>query len=109
MRAILPASFLAPRKRRTGLTSDYFRKGVAGEGLKLARKLFQNSALADLGVIDPRILLRSWEKYAAGQPCEFEVAMITALHVERWLQTNDWSQPLQIGALSRPVTAPLAC
>jgi hypothetical protein len=50
---------LLPRRFKTGLTKDYLLRSVREEFPRHAAALSRESALADLGIIDPSILSRA--------------------------------------------------
>ena len=60
MRGILPDAFLAPRPRRTGVTTQYMREAMRGPARALFDDVFRRPLLAEMGIVDgPRAMLKA--------------------------------------------------
>ena len=87
-RGLLPDEVLAPRRRRTGLTSQYFRRSMCRELPALARSLFAAPVLADLGIVDPRALREAADTYLRDGGQELGVTLFLTIQTELWLRTR---------------------
>ena len=87
-RGLLPDEVLAPRRRRTGLTSQYFRRSMRRELPALARSLFAAPVLADLGIVDPRALREAADTYLRDGGQELGVTLFLTIQTELWLRTR---------------------
>ena len=63
MKGLLPDDFLAPRARRTGVTTGYVRDQLRGPARPALDALFGNLALAELGLIDAAKLRADWQQF----------------------------------------------
>ena len=90
MRGLLPAETLGSRSQRTGTTGSYFRRGLL-LGAAWVPELFQQSRLADMGLIRPDVFLRWWEWFTNGGEGPWDVALCATVQTERWLQQTEIS------------------
>jgi asparagine synthase (glutamine-hydrolysing) len=63
MKGMLPDDFLAPRTRRTGVTTGYVRDQLRGPARPALDAAFDDLALADLGIIDAAKLRDDWQAF----------------------------------------------
>jgi asparagine synthase (glutamine-hydrolysing) len=83
MRGILPDAFLAPRPRRTGITTQYMREAMRGPARPLFDATFERPLLEELGIVDGDRLRDEWRQYAdAGEGM--------GLHLFQYLQAELW-------------------
>jgi asparagine synthase (glutamine-hydrolysing) len=88
MTGLLPASVLAPRKRRTGITSAYFLRQMRGPGRPLVESLLQDPLLASIGMIDVPRLRRAWEHVLQHDNDEIAARIFFTLQAELWLRAH---------------------
>jgi asparagine synthase (glutamine-hydrolysing) len=90
MRDLLPEQVLAPRRMRTGVMDDYFRRAMQTAYPSLLAELLGSSPiLADLGIIEPdalrrtadACLTRAWNEQIA-------MALLFTLQAELWLRAR---------------------
>ena len=86
MRGLLPDSFLAPRARKTGITSGYFRRSMEAELPGLLELAQGTMLLADLGIVDPEALRRAGERYLRGHAENLGVPVLLTIQTELWLR-----------------------
>lgn len=91
MRGLLPEALLAPRARRTGVTSAYFLRQLRGPGRRLIEAALRAPRLADLGMIDPARLHRAWEHVQANDDAETGVRIFFTVQAELWLRGREAS------------------
>lgn len=89
LQGLLPAEVLAPRQARTGLPSTYLRRTLRAHFEEARSELAGGMLLAELGVVDHRVLSHELGSYLAGQWSDDEraVAMLSALRAEWWLRS----------------------
>ncbi|MEO6528280.1 MAG: asparagine synthase-related protein [Gemmatimonadaceae bacterium] len=63
MKGLLPDDFLAPRPRRTGVTTQYMRDEMQGPAREPVSAVFERPVLAELGIIDADVLRREWQRF----------------------------------------------
>lgn len=106
VRDLLPAEAVAPRAFRTGLSSGYFQRKLRGEHAELFRQTFRAPRLADLGIVDAKVLQECCERYLAGRGSDATaVHLFYTLQTELWLRSRDRDVP---GAPEREVTVAMA-
>lgn len=88
MRGLLPDEVLAPRARRTGVTSGYFRRSMREVYAALLGECFHDPVLAQLGIVDPRRLRERAADYVERNDVRFEVPLFLTLQTELWLQAR---------------------
>ena len=93
MRGLLPESVLAPRPRRTGVTSAYFLRQFRAIGRPLIDDLLRDSRLASLGIIDPVRLSRAWAHVEAHPDDEIGARLLLTLQTEWWLRAHEEARP----------------
>ena len=101
MHGLLPASVLAPRKYRTGMTYGFsnLRMREAYPAL-VAQLLSRPLRLAELGMVEPAKLRAAAERCAAGHGDEhMQVNLFHAMKVEFWLRGLD--APVAVGSAVR--------
>jgi asparagine synthase (glutamine-hydrolysing) len=88
VRRLLPASVLAPRQWRTGVTIGYSRRRMTESYPRLLGRLFAEPLrLADLGLVDPDALRRGAEQCCAGGGNDWlRVNLFNTMKVEFWLR-----------------------
>lgn len=88
MRGRLPDTVLAPRPQRTGTTNAYFLRKLRLEAWPVARTLFADLRLADLGIVEPRELQRAWEHLLEHDDGELAARLFFTFTTELWLRTH---------------------
>jgi asparagine synthase (glutamine-hydrolysing) len=88
MRDLLPASVLAPRTTRTGVTVGYSRFWMRRRYPALFAELFETPLrLADLGIVNPKALERAVAAWSDGRADEYtRVHLYHTLEAELWLR-----------------------
>lgn len=100
-RGVLPDSVLAPRTHRTGMTIGFSDRAMrAPATAALFREAFTGSVLGELGVVDERAMLGTYEHYLRTGWTDSRSAMFTTLQAELWLRAR-----LRPGALAAPRAA----
>ncbi len=89
MRGLLPDRVLAPRARRTGVTSAYFLRQLRGPGRAAVTEMLNDSRLADVGMIDLPRLRRAWEHVLAHDDDEMGIRIYFTLQAEFWLRSHE--------------------
>ena len=102
--AWLPASVVAPRRSRAGLTTHYFRRAMERELPELASCVDQSAVLAELGIVEPSAFRRSVERYLRGESA-FDVALFQTVQAELWLRAHV-GEPPQRPAVASSDTEP---
>jgi hypothetical protein len=104
MRGILPDAFLAPRPRRTGVTTQFMREAMQGPARPLFDVVFRKPLLAELGIVDATRLQEEWRQYAeSGEG--LGLRLFDLLQTELWLRTRSRSEA---GAREAVAAAPVA-
>jgi hypothetical protein len=94
MKGMLPEEVLLPRLYKTGLTRDYLRRCVQREFPRHAEALRRESALADLGVIDPSTLARAVEESSRDEGGWVAGQLYFTFQTEYWLRAHSsWHEP----------------
>jgi hypothetical protein len=88
MKGMLPEEVLWPRLYKTGLTKDYLMRSVQQEFPKHAALLRRESALADLGVIDPSGLTRAVAESASDTRGWMAGHLYFTFQAEYWLRSR---------------------
>jgi len=88
MKGMLPEEVLWPRLYKTGLTKDYLMRSVQEEFPKHAAALGRESALADLGVIDPSGLTRAVAESATDTRGWMAGHLYFTFQAEYWLRSR---------------------
>lgn len=89
---LLPERVLAPRESKTGLMSDYFRRGMRREFAPLIAPLLDDPVLAQLGVVNARELYNAAARAERGLDEQYLPALVFTLQVEMWLRARDGAQ-----------------
>ncbi|CAA9327759.1 MAG: hypothetical protein AVDCRST_MAG40-1775, partial [uncultured Gemmatimonadaceae bacterium] len=100
VRGLLPDEVLASRSARTGTTSDYLTRSMAGGFRTLAERHLATPLLAELGVVNPKRLRRSIS--LLDEP----VQLWYILHTELWLGSHlerSPTSPVQLATTSSGV------
>jgi hypothetical protein len=101
MKGLLPDDFLAPRPRRTGVTTGYLRDQLRGAARPVLDAVFSNLALAELGIIDAAKLQDDWQQF-------LRTGDGLGLRFYELAQTELWVRArMGIGALAAPRAEPL--
>jgi len=87
MRGVLPDSVLAPRPKRTGITSAYFIRQLRGARPYFER-MMEDSALASIGMIDLPRLRHAWEHFARHDDDELGGRLFFTLQAELWFRAR---------------------
>jgi len=87
MRGILPDEFLAPRPRRTGVTTQYMRDEMRGPARPLFDAVFERPLLAELGIVDAARLRTEWRQYAESGD-GLGLRLYELLQTELWLRAR---------------------
>jgi len=86
---LLPETVLAPRARRTGVTSGYSSREMRRHYPTLFGDVFKSRLLlAELGVVEPRVLRQSVDDYLTRGGDFLRVALFHALKTELWLRAH---------------------
>lgn len=88
MRGLLPDEVLAPRPRRTGITTAYSDRRMRAEFPLLLQRHGKMQMLAELGIVDPDAMHRSWEEYCRTGSTALKIPLFLTMHVELWLQAQ---------------------
>jgi asparagine synthase (glutamine-hydrolysing) len=87
MRGLLPDEFLAPRPRRTGITTQYMREQLQGPARPFLDAAFEHPVLAELGILDAARLQSDWRDYLrTGQG--LALSFYDVYQTELWLRTH---------------------
>ncbi|HVE80219.1 MAG TPA: hypothetical protein VNA89_15240, partial [Gemmatimonadaceae bacterium] len=86
MRGLLPASVLAPRPRRTGVTGAYFRRQMTTVFPALAEEAFRTPVLGELGIVDVDDLRRAVALYLRTTDANLGVQLFFTFQTELWLR-----------------------
>ena len=89
MRGLLPERLLAPRERRTGTTSDYFKRSLQGPGRAVIDDALREPRLAQLGIVDPTALQRAWDYYLKSGNEETGLRIFFTVQTELWLRARE--------------------
>ncbi len=89
MEGLIPGQVLAPRRHRTGVVGECFRRGMRADYARLLDGVIGSSVLADLGIIEPATLRRAaadclahtWNDDVAS-------ALFFTLQTELWLRSR---------------------
>jgi asparagine synthase (glutamine-hydrolysing) len=101
MRGMLPDEFLAPRSRRTGVTTGYVREQLRGPAKPELDAVFENLALAELGIIDAAKLRDDWQQFVrTGEG--LGLRFYEVLQTELWVRAR-----MGTGASETPRVEPL--
>jgi asparagine synthase (glutamine-hydrolysing) len=86
-RECLPPSVLAPRKKKTGVLTDYFGRSFRADPDGLVSDVLAHSTLADRGIVDGAAMQQAWREYKAGSGGGGGHLFI-AFQVELWLRAR---------------------
>ena len=99
MTGLLPASVLAPRAHRTGVTSAYFDRALRRRHARLVGDLIdQPLLLAEYGIVNGAQYRRAWNDYLRRGGTAPGTILYLALQAELWLRAH-------AGAGGRPAAA----
>jgi asparagine synthetase B (glutamine-hydrolysing) len=89
MEGLIPGDVLAPRRRRTGVVGECFKRGMQADYARLLQCVIDSSVLAALGIIEPT----TWRRAAAD--ClshawndDVASALFFTLQTELWLRAR---------------------
>jgi asparagine synthase (glutamine-hydrolysing) len=88
MRGLLPDNVLRARATRTGVTGGYFTRSMREHLPAIVDEFFDNSVLAQFGVIDALHFRRSVNEYARGVESNFAASLYFTLQTELWLRSH---------------------
>jgi asparagine synthase (glutamine-hydrolysing) len=100
MRGLVPDEVLAPRPRRTGITTAYSDRRMRTEFPLLLERHGKMPMLAELGIVDPVAMGRSWEEYRRTGSTALKIPLFLTMHVELWLQAHARSEAEPVAAFS---------
>jgi asparagine synthase (glutamine-hydrolysing) len=83
---LLPEDVLAARQRRTGESAFYFVRQMQGTGYKIAKSLVPGSVLADLGMIEPKLLDLAWRHFVRTGEGNLGFQLYHTMQTELWLR-----------------------
>ena len=86
MRGLLPDEVLAPRPRRTGITTAYSDRRMLQEFPLLLERHGKMQMLADLGIVEPKVVHSSWEEYRRTGNVAIKIPLFLTMQVELWLR-----------------------
>ncbi|HKW09043.1 MAG TPA: asparagine synthase-related protein [Gemmatimonadaceae bacterium] len=86
MRGLLPDEVLAPRPRRTGITTAYSDRRMLQEFPLLLERHGKMQMLADLGIVEPKVVQSSWEEYRRTGNVAIKIPLFLTMQVELWLR-----------------------
>lgn len=90
MEGLLPASVLAPRAHRTGVTVAYSdRRLREAFPALLDAMLAEPMVLAELGIVDPQRLRPAWMQYLRTGALHVKIPLFLTLHTELWLRARE--------------------
>lgn len=89
MQGLLPAEVLRPRPRKTGFCTHHFASHACTALPAIFRRVFTDSRLADLGIIDVDALVRTAELYREGGAGTWAMELIWTLHAELWIRAQE--------------------
>ena len=88
MRGLLPDAVLAPRARRTGITTAYSDRRMRAEFPVLLARYGKMQNLADLGIVEPALVRRGWEEYCRTGNLALKIPLLLTMQVELWLRAR---------------------
>jgi asparagine synthase (glutamine-hydrolysing) len=88
MHGLLPDNVLRTRATRTGVTGGYFTRSMREHLPAIVDEFFDNSVLAQFGVIDALHFRRSVNEYARGVESNFAASLYFTLQTELWLRSH---------------------
>jgi asparagine synthase (glutamine-hydrolysing) len=88
MQTLLPDHVLAPRSRRTGMTSSYLVKSLKAQRSALERLGSRRSRLAQLGIVDVAALGSVVRRFLSEGAVEFGGQLYNVLQAEYWLESR---------------------
>jgi asparagine synthase (glutamine-hydrolysing) len=88
MRDLLPASVLAPRSHRTGITTAYSHRRMLQEFPVLLARHGKMQMLAELGIVEPRKVQEGWDEYRRTGNVAIKIPLFLTMHVELWLRAR---------------------
>jgi asparagine synthase (glutamine-hydrolysing) len=103
---LLPPAVLAPRTRRTGVTSGYSSREMRRHYPALFGEVFESPLLlAEFGIVEPQVLRQSVDDYLSRGGDYLRVALFHALKTEMWLRAHLGAVPGAESPAARPVAA----
>ena len=103
MEGLLPPTLLAPRARRTGVTSGFSARRMRESYPALLRRLFAEPLrLADLGIVEPARLREAADRWQHQGDETVRIKLFDAMRVEFWLRGRE----ISLGGGKRPPTVP---
>ncbi|MGH7627747.1 MAG: asparagine synthase-related protein [Gemmatimonadaceae bacterium] len=102
VRDLVPASVLAPRERRTGITSAYFARSLRAEAGPIVERALSASALAAAGMIDAERFRAVWRRYLGPDGEEPSGNFFSTLQTELWLRAHISSSVDESGQQVQP-------
>ena len=102
VRDLVPAPVLAPRARRTGITSAYFARSLRSEAGPIVERGLSGSALAAAGMIDAERFRAAWRSYLGPDGEEPSGNFFSTLQAELWLRAHTSSSVDESGRQIQP-------
>jgi len=109
MRGRLPENVLAPRTRRTGITTAYSDRRMLQEFPLLLARHGKMQMLADLGIVEPNLVRASWEEYRRRGDVALKIPLFLTMQVELWLRARVDSSSADVKASSIDNSFALPC
>lgn len=88
MTGLLPATVLAPRPRRTGITGAYFERSMREHFPALFEEASRSMLLAELGIVDPAALRRGLDEYLRTAGASLGVMLLQTVQTELWVRSR---------------------
>jgi hypothetical protein len=88
MTGLLPDHVLAPRARRTGITTAYSDRRMREAVPQLLDEVLNASVLADLGIIEPSQVRVAWTQYLRTGDLSLKIPLFLTIQVELWLRAR---------------------
>ena len=89
MSGLLPDHVLAPRARRTGITSAYSDRRMRESMPALLEFMFADPlVLAEMGIVEPARLRGAWDSYLRTGALNVKIPLFLTLHAELWLRAR---------------------
>jgi asparagine synthase (glutamine-hydrolysing) len=88
MSGLLPDHVLAPRDRRTGITTAYSDRRMREVIPELLEHVLESPILADLGIIEPSRVRVAWAQYLRTGDLSLKIPLFLTIQVELWLRAR---------------------
>lgn len=88
MKGLLPDSFLAPRTRRTGITTHYLRNELRGAASAALTDVFRRLEIAEMGIVDGERISREWREYLETGASPLGLRFYEVYQTELWVRAH---------------------